>query len=212
MVYGTGEGLTDSELDALAQACPQEKSTPSPPPTPQEAPAQEQPKPEQKPEEPKDKIKEYMKYYSNWRQEDKEKMVLITKDGRSIVVSSNEKGQVGASLKDVAKKLKETGLTWYDLKEIVHNHNNDEAPSQTDIQVFKAMMGAGFGGDFLVFTPKNGHIQKTPYSNTNQGTVVEAKPLPPADKIPPGAVFIGYDKEGYPKYKLANGKIIRWKE
>lgn len=113
---------------------------------------------------PDNAIKEYGKIFSNWKQENSEKMVLISKDGKYIVIGSGDKGSVSISMKQINQILIDKGLGFSSLAHVVHNHNEGEAPSKGDVTAYKAFMAAGFGGDFQIYTPKTGRIQNTPYS------------------------------------------------
>ena len=107
---------------------------------------------------------EFARIWVNWRQEDKEKMLFICKDGRSLLVSSGGKTEVGFGLKQIDQALKDHNMHWWDLKVVCHNHNEGQAPSQADVKVFRAMMDAGFGGESKIYTPKTGQIRNVPYS------------------------------------------------
>lgn len=102
---------------------------------------------------------EYQKAWSNWKQDNVEKMLLIMKDGKLIVLGTGEKGAVSLSMKQIDQILKDNGKGWHDIKVAIHNHDRGEAPSAGDEKAHRAFNAAGFGGDFQVYTPKTQAVQ-----------------------------------------------------
>lgn len=97
--------------------------------------------------------------FSNWKQENAEKMVFFTKDGKMIVIGSGDKGYVNVSLASIQKILIDNGTNFYKLKYIVHNHNQGEDFSKGDTDLHKYLRKYGFTGDFQAYTPKSGQIR-----------------------------------------------------
>ena len=100
--------------------------------------------------------------YSDYRGNNKEKLVLITDDDDYTVIESGDKYSVAIPLGSVIRALAKKGKHMGQVVSIVHNHNRDEDVSAGDVKGYGAFKNIGFKGGYYVYHPRTGRLLTVP--------------------------------------------------
>jgi len=97
------------------------------------------------------------KTYSDFEGDKREKMMVLTNDGKMLIFQGDKHG-INISLGDIVRQLAYNGKGIKDVNAMIHNHYDKETFSPTDKAVYKNLKKVGYAGKYQVYQPQTARL------------------------------------------------------
>jgi len=98
------------------------------------------------------------KTYSDFEGDKREKMMVLTNDGKMLIFQGDKHG-VNVSLGDIVRQLAYNGKSMADVNTMIHNHYDKKVFSPMDREVYKNLKKAGYVGKYQVYQPQTARLE-----------------------------------------------------